>query len=48
MSMETVFAAVAGYLVLSETFGGRELFGAALMLAGFVMSQVPRLLPAKR
>lgn len=47
MSLETVFAAVAGYLLLNEMFGGRELFGAGLMLTGFVVSQVPRLLSAR-
>lgn len=47
MGMETVFAAVAGYLVLSETFGARELLGAALMLTGFLVSQIPRLLSAR-
>jgi drug/metabolite transporter (DMT)-like permease len=43
MSLEAVFAALAGYLVLHETFGPREMLGAALMLSGTLVSQVRRL-----
>jgi hypothetical protein len=34
-----VFAAIAGYCVLDERFGQRELFGAAVMLVGMMVSQ---------
>jgi drug/metabolite transporter (DMT)-like permease len=42
-SLEAVFAALAGYCILGETFGSRELFGAAVMLGGVLVSQVNRL-----
>jgi len=44
LSLETVFAGLAGYLVLDERLGPRELFGAALMFAGMMVSQVRRVL----
>ena len=40
MSMETVFAAVGGALVLGETMDARSLAGAALMLAGMLAAQL--------
>jgi drug/metabolite transporter (DMT)-like permease len=40
MSMETVFAAVGGWLILGETMDARALAGAALMLAGMLASQL--------
>jgi drug/metabolite transporter (DMT)-like permease len=40
MSMETVFAAVGGWLVLGETMDSRALAGAALMLAGMLAAQL--------
>jgi len=42
-SLEAVFAALAGYCILSETFGPRELFGAGVMLGGVLVSQANRL-----
>ncbi|MGF6550984.1 DMT family transporter [Paraburkholderia youngii] len=39
-SMEGVFAAFAGWLVLGETLTARALFGCALMLAGLIVCQV--------
>jgi drug/metabolite transporter (DMT)-like permease len=39
-SMEGVFAALAGLLVLDETLTARSLFGCALMLAGLIVCQV--------
>ncbi|CAG4906368.1 hypothetical protein R52603_03418 [Paraburkholderia saeva] len=39
-SMEGVFAAFAGWLVLGETLPGRALFGCVLMLAGLIVCQV--------
>ncbi|OAJ54274.1 hypothetical protein A6V36_30535 [Paraburkholderia ginsengiterrae] len=39
-SMEGVFAAIAGWLVLGETLSARALFGCALMLAGLIVCQV--------
>jgi len=39
LSMETVFAAIGGFLILGEILGARELTGAGLMLAGMILSQ---------
>ena len=39
LSMETVFAALGGFLILNEILGSRELVGCALMLAGMLLSQ---------
>jgi len=40
LSLETVFAALGGGLLLGETLGPRELLGCVLMLAGMVLAQV--------
>ncbi len=40
LSLEAVFAAVAGWLVLGESMGTRGLIGCALMLGGMVFSQL--------
>ena len=40
LSLETVFAAIGGYLILDEQLGSRELFGCALMLGGMLLSQM--------
>lgn len=39
LSLETVFAAIGGFLILGEMLGSRELLGCALMLAGMILSQ---------
>ncbi len=39
LSLEAVFAAIGGWLVLSETLGWRGLLGCALMLCGMLVSQ---------
>ena len=39
LSMESLFAAVGGGLLLGEGFNARELAGCALMLAGMIVSQ---------
>jgi len=44
MSLETIFAALAGYLILNERLTGRDLAGCALMLAGLITVQLPLLL----
>jgi drug/metabolite transporter (DMT)-like permease len=43
LSMETVFAAIGGFLILGEILGARELTGAGLMLAGMLLSQSAQL-----
>ncbi len=40
LSLEAVFAALSGVLLLGETFTGRELAGCALMFAATIVSQV--------
>lgn len=40
LSLEAVFAVLAGWLILSEQLTSRALFGCALMLAGIVISQL--------
>jgi drug/metabolite transporter (DMT)-like permease len=44
MSLETVFAALAGYVMLHEQLTGRDLVGCALMFAGLLVVQLPPLL----
>ena len=40
LSLEAVFAAAAGWIVLSELLGMREMAGCGLMLAGMLLSQL--------
>jgi len=40
LSMETVFAALGGWLILNEHLGAQELLGCAIMLAGMLLSQL--------
>jgi drug/metabolite transporter (DMT)-like permease len=42
LSLEAVFAALAGGLLLGEQLGPRELAGAGLMLCAMLVSQLPR------
>jgi len=42
LSLEAVFAALGGWVVLSEVMGPRNLFGCALMLAGMLLAQLGR------
>jgi drug/metabolite transporter (DMT)-like permease len=42
MSLEAVFAAIGGWVLLHESFSPRDLFGCGLMLAGMVVSQIGR------
>jgi drug/metabolite transporter (DMT)-like permease len=44
MSLETVFAVLAGYVMLHERFGPRDLAGCALMFTGLLVVQLPPLL----
>lgn len=47
MSLESVFAAVGGWVLLGEVLSGRELAGCALMFAAVLLAQVPDLLRAR-
>lgn len=40
LSMEAVFAALSGWLLLSETLTARQLWGCGLMLAGMLLAQL--------
>ena len=40
LSMETVFAALGGWIILNEILSTREISGCALMLAGMLLSQL--------
>lgn len=42
MSMESVFAALGGFLLLNENLGTRAYLGCALMAAAIVLSQLPQ------
>ncbi len=42
MSMENVFAALGGFLILHETLGVRGILGCALMFSGLLVSQLKR------
>lgn len=41
LSLESVFATMAGALLLGDRMSGREYFGCALMLAAVVLTQIP-------
>ncbi|NCC24784.1 MAG: DMT family transporter [Deltaproteobacteria bacterium] len=40
LSLETVFAALAGWVILNETMSGRGIIGAVLMLSGMLLAQI--------
>lgn len=40
LSLEAVFAAIGGWIILGETLAARGLFGCGLMLAGMLLSQL--------
>jgi drug/metabolite transporter (DMT)-like permease len=42
LSLESVFAALAGWLMMGEALSPRQLSGCGLMLAGMLLAQVPK------
>jgi len=40
LSLESPFAALAGYIILHEVLNAREIFGATLMIMGMIISQL--------
>jgi drug/metabolite transporter (DMT)-like permease len=48
MSLEAVFAAIAGYLVLHQTLTGRALIGCILILVGVLVVQLVPMLKKKK
>jgi drug/metabolite transporter (DMT)-like permease len=43
MSLESVFAVLAGVVILQETMTARETFGCVLMFAAVILAQLPEL-----
>ena len=41
LSLESVFATLAGAVILHEKMSGREYFGCALMLSAVILAQLP-------
>lgn len=41
LSLESVFAALTGWLIIHETLSGKELFGCALVFAAIILAQLP-------
>ncbi|MBP2645590.1 MAG: protein of unknown function transrane [Firmicutes bacterium] len=48
LSMETVFAAIGGFLLLGETLSLQEFSGCILMFLGMIISQLPSFSPQKK
>jgi drug/metabolite transporter (DMT)-like permease len=48
LSLETVFAALGGWLVLGERLSARGIAGCCLMLGGMLCSQLPMILAQRR
>jgi drug/metabolite transporter (DMT)-like permease len=48
MSLEAVFAALAGYLVLNQTLTGRAITGCFLILLGVLMVQLVPMMGKKQ
>lgn len=46
MSLESVFAALAGWVLLKQTFSLKELVGCVIMFAAIVLAQLPELIGA--
>ena len=46
MSLESVFAALSGWLILHESLSGKELLGCILVFAAVILAQIP--LPEKK
>ena len=41
LSLESVFAALSGWLILKEVFSGKELIGCILVFSAIIMAQLP-------
>lgn len=41
LSLESVFSALTGWVILGEQMSGRELFGCALMFTAVILAQIP-------
>lgn len=47
MSLESVFAALGGWVLLGERLSGSELFGCALVFAAVLLAQLPQLVKSR-
>ena len=47
LSLESVFSALAGWVILSERFSPKELAGCALVFASVIMAQMPEFIKDK-
>ena len=47
-SLESVFAALGGWLISGNTLTGREFAGCALVLAAIIVAQLPEMIASKR
>ena len=47
MSLESVFAALGGWVLLDERLSGAELFGCALVFAAVLLAQLPQLVKSR-
>lgn len=45
LSLESVFAALTGWLIIHETLSAKELFGCALVFAAIILAQLPEKVP---
>lgn len=48
MSLESVFAALGGWLISGNTLTGREFIGCALVFAAIIVAQLPEMISGKR
>ena len=48
MSLESVFAAIGGWIILSDVLSLREIAGCALVFAAIIIVQLPDLIPARK
>jgi len=41
MSLESVVSVIAGWILLDQMLGGREIFGCVLMFIAIIIAQLP-------
>ena len=47
MSLESVFAALGGWIVLNETLSSREIIGCVTVFAAVILAQTPSMIKKK-
>ncbi|HHX11751.1 MAG TPA: EamA family transporter, partial [Clostridiales bacterium] len=48
LSMEAVFAAISGWLILGETLNTRELLGCVFVFVAIILAQMPDYMKVKK